>query len=196
MEAFATESIAVDFEAIRRCIGMGADKLMPAVAGIERESRQGERIARHRGKIFMNRYVPHLRPMTGADALARTIRDAGLTIVAATSAEPREVTCLLDIAGVTQLFDDAASSGDAKESKPDPDIVHSALRKADARPEDAVMIGDTPYDVEAAARAGVRAIAFRCGGWSDADLGGAIAIYDGPADLLAQFGASPLCVRR
>ena len=89
-------------------------------------------------------------------------------------------------------MDEQTSSDDADESKPEPDIIHAALERARARPSEAVMIGDTPYDVEAAARAGVRTIAFRCGGWKDEDLRGAIAIYDGPWDLLARLDGSPI----
>ena len=89
-------------------------------------------------------------------------------------------------------MDDTTSSDDADESKPAPDIIEAALKKASASPAEAIMIGDTPYDIAAAQRAGVRAIAFRCGGWSDADLKGAIEIYDGPWDLLARVDESAL----
>ena len=89
-------------------------------------------------------------------------------------------------------MDDKTSSDDAEDSKPDPDIIHAALKRAKASPAEAIMIGDTPYDIEAARRAGVEAIAFRSGGWKDEDLKGAIAIYDGPWDLLEQLGDSPI----
>ena len=99
---------------------------------------------------------------------------------------------MLKIAGALSLLGDAASGDDAEESKPEPDIIHAALKKTRAATSDALMIGDTPYDIEAAARAGVRAIAFRCGGWHDAALHGAIAIYDGPWELLACLDESPI----
>lgn len=194
--AFATEGILVEFASVRRCIGMGADKLMPAAAGIDRESPQGMRVVDQRAHIFRERYLPLLRPMPGAGDLVQRVSDEGFTVVAASSAEREELARLLEIAAVSHLFDEAASSGDAKESKPDPDIIHGALKKASAGPDEAVLIGDTPYDVEAGRRAGVRTIAVRCGGWDDVDLAGAIKIYDGPADLVARFTASPLCVRR
>lgn len=196
VEAFASEGIRVEFASVRRCIGMGADKLMPAAAGIDRESPEGKRVTEQRAHIFTERYLPLLRPMPGAADLVQRVCDEGLTIVAASSAEREELTRLLEIAGVSHLFDDAASSSDAKESKPDPDIIHGALKKAGAEPDQAVFIGDTPYDVEAGRRAGVRTIALRCGGWKDVDLTEAIAIYDGPADLAARFTGSPLCDRR
>ena len=94
---------------------------------------------------------------------------------------------ILAQAGVADLLPRRTSSDDADRSKPDPDIVHAALERAHAVPRDAVMIGDTPYDIDAARRAGVDAIALRCGGhWTDADLAGAIAIFDNPLDLLTR----------
>lgn len=89
-------------------------------------------------------------------------------------------------------MDETTSSDDAEHSKPDPDIIEAALARAKAAPGDAVMIGDTPYDMEAARRAGVAIIAFRCGGWTDKDLLGAVAIYDGPWDLLRKLEPSVL----
>jgi phosphoglycolate phosphatase-like HAD superfamily hydrolase len=88
-----------------------------------------------------------------------------------------------------------ASAQDAKHSKPDPDVMHAALQKLDMQPGECLMFGDTAYDIESAARAKVPTIAFRCGGWSDNDLRGSLAIYDGPADLLAHYDQSPLAHR-
>ncbi|HVG21873.1 MAG TPA: HAD-IA family hydrolase, partial [Blastocatellia bacterium] len=81
---------------------------------------------------------------------------------------------------------------DAENSKPDPDIVKAALDSSGCAPDEVLMIGDTPYDIESASRAGIGVIAFRCGGWKDADLSGAVAIYDGPADLLSRYESSPV----
>ena len=85
---------------------------------------------------------------------------------------------------------------DADNSKPDPDIVHAALRRIGLPADQVILLGDTPYDVEAAGRAGVKVVALRCGGWSDADLAGAIAVYDSPEDLLAHFEESPFARRK
>ena len=118
-------------------------------------------------------------------------------MVAASSAQKDELTALLAIAGVPSLIANATSSDEADASKPDPDIIEAALHRAKASPAEAVMVGDTPYDVEAARRAGVATIAFRCGGWNEEALigAGAIAIYDGPWDLRAQLADSPLAGR-
>jgi len=184
VKAFAEDGIDVSFDSVRRCIGMGGDKLMAQVAGINEESSQGKRISARRREIFKTEFLPHIHPFRDALPLVAALKARGLTVVAASSAKREELDPLLDVAGVRSHFAAATSSDDAEESKPDPDIVQAALRRARADAANAVMIGDTPYDVEAARRAGVSTIAFRCGGWSDADLRGAIAIFDGPWDLL------------
>jgi HAD superfamily hydrolase (TIGR01509 family) len=187
VDAFAEEGITVDFDKVRRAIGMGGDKLMPAVSGISEDSPQGRRISTRRREIFRTKYMPQLKPFRDADRLVAAFKERGATVVAASSAKKDELRPLLAIAGVEPLFDATTSSDDAEESKPDPDIIQAALQRAGAPAAAALMIGDTPYDVDAAARAGVRAIAFRCGGWGDADLCGAVAIYDGPWDLLPRL---------
>ena len=75
-------------------------------------------------------------------------------------------------------------------SKPDPDLVRSALDRIGLPARDVVMLGDTPYDLEAARRAKVASILFRSGGWPDGQMAGAVAIYDGPWDLLSRFEES------
>lgn len=187
--AFADFGVTADPLLVRRCIGMGGDKLMPAVSGIEEDSPIGKIIAERRGRIFKQQFLPSLEPFAGAQALVAAVKARGLTVVAASSASKEDLRALLAVAGVDRLMDAATSSDDAEESKPDPDIIEAALKRAKAKPSEAVMIGDTPYDVEAAERAGVRVIGFRCGGWKDEDLDGAIAIYDGPAELLGQLGS-------
>lgn len=191
VRAFAEADIRVDRAHVRRSIGMGGDKLMPEVSGIAEDSAEGRRISARRGEIFKAEFLPHLRPFRDAGRLVDALRRRGLTVVAASSAKEDELAALLAVAGAQSLLPRATSSDDAEESKPDPDIVHAALTRAKAPAAEAIMIGDTPYDVEAAARAGVSAVAFRCGGWGDEDLRGAVAIYDGPWDLLARLDASP-----
>jgi HAD superfamily hydrolase (TIGR01509 family) len=195
VRAFAEQGIEVSFAAVRRSIGMGGDKLMPNVSDLTEESPTGARIAARRKEIFKQEFLPTIRPLQGAAELVTAVKALGLTVVAASSAKKEELTPLLEIAGARALMDAKTSSDDAEASKPDPDIIEAALKRAGVSPDDAMMIGDTPYDIEAATRAGVRVIAFRSGGWADEDLGGAVAIYDGPGDLLQQLDASPLVGR-
>lgn len=195
VRAFAEHQVDVDAIEVRRSIGMGGDKLMPRVSGISEESPLGAKIAARRGEIFTKEFLPKLSAFQDAGALVAQISALGLTAVAASSAQRDELTALLKIAGAASLMDAATSSDDADQSKPAPDIVHAALQRAKAEPADAVMIGDTPYDVAAARQAGVRVIAFRSGGWLDPDLTGAVEIYDGPWDLLARFDRSLFTAR-
>src|SRR5262249_20622494 len=152
-------------------------------------------IAKRRKEFFKERYLPKLRPTPGAEALVRHLRERGHRLVAATSAKQDELDGLLRVCGCDGLLDGATSSDDADSSKPDPDIVQAALKQLGRPAREAAMIGDTPYDVEAAGGAGVATIALRCGGWRDDDLKGAAAIYDDPADLLRHYDESPLARR-
>jgi HAD superfamily hydrolase (TIGR01509 family) len=171
---------------------MGGDKLLPEVIGVEEDSDEGKPIIETRKHILKDKYMPTLRPTPGARALLQRIHQDGLQLVVATSSNPEDLKDLLKAAEIDDLIEAAASSGDAENSKPDPDIVQAALQKAGCTPDETIMLGDTPYDVQAASKAGVSIIALRCGGWSDPDLKGAIAIYDDPADLLAHYAESPL----
>jgi beta-phosphoglucomutase-like phosphatase (HAD superfamily) len=192
VRAFADQGVQVDPIEVRLSIGMGGDKLMPAVSGIEEDSPVGRQIAARRGEIFATECLPRLQPFPSADRLIAAIVKRGYKAVAASSAQREELSALLQVAGAASLMDDWTSSDDADASKPEPDIIHAALRRVRVEPRAAVMIGDTPYDVAAARRAGVAMIAFRCGGWLDPDLVGAVEIYDGPADLLARLDRSLL----
>lgn len=192
VEALKEAGFDVPFERVRPLIGMGGDKLLPEVTGLPEEHPRAKRVGERRGEIFKARFLPSLRAFPRTRELLERMREAGLKLAVASSAEPDELQALLRIAAASDLLEGASSADDAGSSKPDPDVVHAALRRLAQAPAEVVMIGDTPYDVEAAGRAGVRAIAFRCGGWDDERLKGAIAIYDGPADLLARFDASPL----
>jgi HAD superfamily hydrolase (TIGR01509 family) len=192
VEALAEHGINVSFEQVRKLIGMGGDKLLPKVAGIAEDTPEGKAISQRRGEIFKTRYLPHIKAFPQTRELLLRMRDDGLKLVVASSAKEDELKPLLKIAGAAGLIEEKTSSDDADNSKPDPDIVKAALDSAGLSADEAVMLGDTPYDIEAASRAGVKVIAFRCGGWDDAHLASAIAIYDGPADLLAHYDESPL----
>jgi phosphoglycolate phosphatase-like HAD superfamily hydrolase len=192
VEALREGGFDVPFARVRPLIGMGGDKLLPEVTGLPEEDPRAEQIGQRRGEIFKARHLPSIRAFPRTRELLVRMREAGLKLAVASSAQPDELQALLRIAGADDLIEGASSAGEAQSSKPDPDVVHAALGRLRLGASRVLMIGDTPYDVEAAARAGVKAVAFRSGGWDDARLAGAIAIYDGPADLLAGFDASPL----
>ena len=194
LRAFAEHGITVAYEPVRRAIGMGGDKLMPRVSGIEEDSKTGKAIAEKRAEIFKKEFLPTLRAFPHTRELVTCLKDDGYTLAVASSAKEEELHPLLEIANVADLIPTRTSSDDAEHSKPDPDIVAAALKRTRSPADAAFMIGDTPYDVASAARAGVSTIALRSGGWKDRDLDGALAIYDHPADLLARLAQSPLAL--
>ena len=186
-QALLEHGCAVKLEDVRRLIGMGGDKLLPAIAGVEESSKRGKAMAARKAELFAAA-LHTLRPTDGSRALLEYLRAQGIDLVVATSAGDDEMRALLAQAGVDDLFVAHTTKDDASASKPDPDIVQAALSRAGARPESTVMVGDTPYDIEAAARTGIPAVALRCGGyWTDEDLRGAVGIFDDPAALLARW---------
>jgi HAD superfamily hydrolase (TIGR01509 family) len=180
----------VEFSRVRPLIGMGGDKLLLEIAGLSIDSPEGKAIGNERKEIFRRDFLPHLRPTRGAQRLLESLRDDRNTLVVASSAEEDELQDLLKVAGATKLIESTTSSDDAERSKPDPDIVAAALERTGCPAAETIMVGDTPYDVEAAVRTGVEIIGLRSGGWSDQELKGAIAVYADPADLLEHYDLS------
>ena len=191
VDAAVQLGVPADFSKVRRLIGKGGDKLIPEAFGFEAESDLGKRLDALKGKIFKSRYLPTLQPAPGARALLIRFREDNTKLVVATSAGKEDVDQLLERGEVRDLIHDSASAEEVEGSKPEPDVVLAALKKAKEEPRWVIMLGDTPYDVEASTRAGVRIIAVRCGGWMDTDLQGAVAIYDDPQDLLDHYDESP-----
>jgi HAD superfamily hydrolase (TIGR01509 family) len=191
VKALSQHGHLVDFHALRKRIGMGGDTLLQQVAGVDSESAEGRRISASRRSIFSTEYLRALRPTRGARRMIEWLRQEGVVIVIATSAPADEVNGLLKAAGVDDLIDRVASSDDAEESKPDPDIVVAALQKSGRASDCAIMVGDTPYDIQSATAAGIPTVAFRTGGWADEDLSDAIAIFDDPEDLVVNQAGSP-----
>lgn len=191
VDALAEAGHGVPFERVRPLIGMGGDKLLGEVTDLDPDDDEGAAILQRTTEVFRARYLATCRPFPGTRALLERMRADGLDLVVVTAAEANELDGLLEQAGVKDLIDEATSSGDVERSKPEPDIVRAALEASGYDAAEVLMLGDTPYDVEASGRAGVPCVALRCGGWGDADLGDAVAIYDDPADLLARYDRSP-----
>lgn len=184
--------IEVDFASVRKLIGMGGDQLLPVIADIDSESDLGREASKAKERIFKERFLGTLRPFPEARELVAELSGRGLKLAVASSAAKRELSEFLAIIGVEDYFEATTSADDAESSKPEPDIVLAALRRLGLSGDEVIMIGDTPYDIEAAERAGVRSIAVRCGGWKDRELSGASAVYDDPKDLLAKLDRSPI----
>ncbi len=192
VDAMSQNGFHVSFEKVRPLIGMGGDKLMPKVIGVNKDSALGKRIDKARGDIFMQQYFPHVKAFPGAKELIKLMRERGLKVTVASSAPKDQLKKSLELVGAADLIEEETSSKDVSQSKPSAEPVEETLKRAGLSPNEVVMIGDTPYDIESAKKVGVGTIAFRSGGWQDPDLAGAIAIYDGPEDLLEHYDSSPL----
>jgi len=194
VRALSENGVRVEFAAVRRLIGKGGDNLLPEVSGIEADSAKGKAISERRGELFQTEYLPKLRPFPGAKELMAKMKKQGLRLAVASSSKDDELKGLLRVCGADEFIEASTSSDDADRSKPDPDIVHAALGRIGQPLGQVILLGDTPYDVEAGTMAGIRVVAFRCGGWGDADLERAIKVYDGPEDLLARYEESPFAI--
>jgi HAD superfamily hydrolase (TIGR01509 family) len=192
VEAFAERDIAVPYARIRTLIGMGGDRLVELIADLPRDNRDNARIGERRSEIFRERWLRTVHPFEGTRELLLRLRAEQYPYVIASASRTEELWPLLERGGVADLAEHVTSSSDVEESKPDPAIIEAALAKQPYERSRVVMIGDTPYDVEAARGAGVDVIAFTSGGWSREALAGAVAVFDGPADLLARWRDSPL----
>jgi HAD superfamily hydrolase (TIGR01509 family) len=187
-EALALYGHDLPFEKVREQIGKGGDQLMPVFLTESEIARVGEKLEADRGALFKERYLPKVRPFPGVRALLQRLKGDGRKLALASSAKKDELEIYKKIAGIEDLIEADTSSDDADRSKPNPDIFVAALQRLrGVPPEDALAVGDTPYDAIAAAKAGIRTIGVTCGGWSAAALedAGCMAVYADPADLLA-----------
>jgi HAD superfamily hydrolase (TIGR01509 family) len=185
----------IEYGEIRNQIGKGGDQLMPVFLSPTELTQKGEEIEARRGRILRERYLGQVRGFPDVPALFQRLRADGIRIVLASSAKSDELEVYRKAAGIEALTDAETSSDDAEKSKPHPDIFQVALARLNGlAPDEAIVVGDTPYDAEAAAKAGLRTIGVLCGGFPESSLrnAGCIAIYRDPADLLAGYDQSPI----
>jgi HAD superfamily hydrolase (TIGR01509 family) len=198
VDAFAEFGHEVRFGDVRRQIGKGGDQLMPVFLSKAEIDQFGEKLAERRGVLLKERYLHRIRPFPAVRELFQRLLADGKAVALASSAKEDELEQYKKIANIVDLIDVETSSDDAEKSKPHPDIFQAVLGKLDIeQPEQAIVIGDTPYDAEAAAKAGLGTIGLLCGGWSEDDLkrAGCVAVFRDPADLLARYSGSPLAPR-
>jgi HAD superfamily hydrolase (TIGR01509 family) len=188
----AHEPIAADL--IRKQIGKGADMLIPALAPDTSPSERAA-IAKRHGEIFKTQFLPQVKAFPGAHELIAALHGSGREVVLASSSDQAEVDHYVQLLRVAELLRATTSADDVEKSKPAPDIFATALQKTSAKAAANTMaIGDTPYDVSAAAKCGIRTIALRSGGFTDEELLSAhpAGIYEDVAELLDCLGASEL----
>lgn len=187
----------VPMAAVHRAIGMGSDRIIDHLLGDDRDDGADDTLRAAHSALYAA-YWDRLRPLPGATDLLRACAERGLRVVLASSASPDELAALRRaLAGADDVIDTATSAGDAEESKPAPDIFTVALRRSGVAAERAVVVGDSVWDVRAAARLGIPTIGVTCGGVSAAELrdAGAVEVHDDPAALLAALDTSVLTAR-
>jgi HAD superfamily hydrolase (TIGR01509 family) len=191
-QAFLHFGHDIPLEAIRFQVGKGGDNLVPALLpGIGADEQAA--LEAFRGELYRHDYLPRAVPFPGVRPLFERLVADGVKIVLASSSSKAEIRFYLALLGCEDLVSAFTSKDDVESSKPCPDIFETALaRLAPLRAEDVLVVGDSPWDVEAAARAGLRTLGFRCGGFDDPVLreAGACALYDGPEDLLTGYSTS------
>jgi HAD superfamily hydrolase (TIGR01509 family) len=191
-QAFRQAGMDVPMARIHRAVGMGGDHLVHEVTDGAADE-QTEQLTLSHDALY-SAHWPALRLLPGARELVRHCHQAGLVTVLASSASSAELDVLTTVLDLDEVIDAATGAADAGSSKPAPDIIEVALRKAGLRPDDAVFVGDAVWDVQACAKVGVRCVGLECGGTSAAELleAGAVQTFRDPADLLARFAGSPL----
>ena len=189
--AFRAERIVLPMWRLHRHVGMGGDKFVAAVAGDEVEDRLGDRL-RDSWEHQFDELIDETEPLAGARELIQELKQRGHSTVLASSAIQRHVDDFLDKLDARDLADGWTTKDDVEASKPDPDLVEAALAKANTR--EAVMIGDTPWDVKAAAKAGIETICVVTGGFSKQELEevGAVGVYESLVELREDLDRTPL----
>jgi HAD superfamily hydrolase (TIGR01509 family) len=191
-EAFLRFGLDRPLGEIRWQVGKGGDNLIPSLFPDLPEARR-EEIEDFRSDLFRRCYLPSAVPFPGVRALFERLAADGVRIILASSSHAEEVDYYLSLIGCADLVSATTSKDDAESSKPCPDIFEAALAKAAPfGADEAIVVGDTPWDAKAASRLGLRMVGLRCGGFPDDALAGAGAceLYDGPEDLLRRHGRS------
>ncbi|MEV6550533.1 HAD family hydrolase [Streptomyces sp. NPDC051597] len=192
-EAFRQAGHRVATHAVHRAIGLPSEDLIAHLLGEDRDKDQDSELSAAHTALYAT-YFERLAPIAGAADLLRALDGRGWRVVLATSAGGAELGALRKAIDADDVIAGVASADDVDSGKPAPDPVHQALELAGADAASSVFIGDTVWDMKAAAKAGVRPVAVLAGGIPRRDLeeSGAQAVYDDPADLLAALDDSPV----
>jgi HAD superfamily hydrolase (TIGR01549 family) len=176
---------------VHRHIGMGGDQLVKALAGDDVERRVGDELRDAAGEEF-KQLRQECEPLAGAPELVEELKRRGSRVVLASSANEDDLDFFLEKLGVRDVVDGWTTADDVERSKPHPDIVNAALGKAGTR--DAVMVGDSRWDIEAARNAGLETVAVITGGWSEQELldCGAVAVFGSLVELRERLDETPL----
>jgi len=191
-DAFAQLDIDLPLEDVRRQIGKGGDELIPVFVPWWKRKAVEQPLKKYREFLFRDRYLSQVKPFPKVRDLLQRMQQSGIKVSLATSAHQREVEDYKKIANIEDLVEKSSSADDASHSKPHPDIFEATLKKLGVKPRNALALGDTPYDAEAAGKADVWTVGVTTGGWTEKELlaAGCIEVYRDVADLLENFERS------
>jgi HAD superfamily hydrolase (TIGR01509 family) len=189
--AFHQHEIVLPIWRIHRHIGMGGDQMIAALCDEQTEHEKGDDI-RAAEKVLYSELIGEVEPLVGARKLIEDLKERGQAVVLASSAKEDEVDHYLDLLDARELADDWTTSADVEATKPEPDLVKAAMKKAGD--DEAVMVGDTTWDCEAAKRAGIQTVAVLTGGFSEAELrdAGAVSVFHSIEELRGALDETPL----
>jgi HAD superfamily hydrolase (TIGR01509 family) len=191
-DAFAVMGIPLELEDVRRQIGKGGDELIPVFVPWWKRKFVEEPLKRYRGHVFKTQYMGKVKVFPRVRDLLLHMKETGIRVSLASSAHQDEVQVYKKIARIEDLVEENTSADDAKRSKPHPDIFEATLKKLGVKASEALALGDTPYDAEAAGKAGVWTVGVMTGGWSEKELmdAGCVEVWRDVAELLENFERS------
>jgi len=192
--AFAGMGIELDKEELRRQIGKGGDELIPVYVSWWKRRQVEEPLKAYRKFVFEQEYLGKVRALPGARELLVRAKEAGIRVALASSADKDQLETYKKIVGIEDVVEEETSASDADKSKPHPDIFTAALKRLKLPASKCMALGDTPYDAEAAGKAGLRTIGVTTGGWSREELmaAGCVEAYESVVELLEKFEESAL----
>jgi HAD superfamily hydrolase (TIGR01509 family) len=191
-DAFQVAGITVDLEEARKQIGKGGDELIPIFVPWWKRAAIEEPLMTYRQYVFHEDYLPQVKPFPRVRDLLLKMKEAGIRVSIASSADRDQLEAYMKIANIGDLVEKSSTADDAKRSKPHPDIFEATLKKLGLPCSKVLALGDTPYDAEAAGRAEIWTVGVMTGGWSEKELleAGCIEVYKDVADLLENFQSS------
>ncbi len=192
--SFAEIGIHVELDAIRRQIGKGGDDVISTYVSWWRQKAVSAPLKAYRTFLVESEYLARVKPLPRAKEFLQRLKVAGIRPTLATSASAKDLEAYKKIVGMEQLIEEQSSADDTDRAKPHPDIFQATLKKLKLPCEKVLALGDTPYDAEAAGKAGISTIGVESGGWSRSDLleAGCIEVYKDVAELLERFEESAL----
>ena len=194
-ETFRHFGKEIPYHELRHQIGKGGDQYLPVFLSASEQREIGKEVEKFRADLFKKKYLERVRPFPRVRELLQRVRDDGKRVALASSGNETEIEHYVKLAEIGELIDSQTTKSDVRNSKPRPDVFLGALNLLKVGADEAIVIGDTPYDIQAAKKLGLQTIALLCGGFSEDELraSGAVSIFRDPADLLAGYARSLLC---